>query len=153
MSAPRDEFERLPMYRCHKVVRAAKILAIGSYGLRVDAGDPQICLTLRMPDDWLERHRPEVGGYLVVYEDGYKSYSPAAAFESGYGRIKGASANPPRRITAITAANDPVSGDLDIHVEFGEEFATGFRLQVGKTAAETYQRLRKVASIFDRGEA
>ena len=27
---------------------------------------------------------PEVGGYYVVYEDGYKSFSPAGAFESGY---------------------------------------------------------------------
>ena len=25
-----------------------------------------------------------VGGYYVVYEDGYKSFSPAGAFESGY---------------------------------------------------------------------
>ncbi|MCK9988658.1 MAG: hypothetical protein AzoDbin1_05130 [Azoarcus sp.] len=30
-----------------------------------------------------------VGGYYVVYEDGYKSFSPAIAFESGYTRIDG----------------------------------------------------------------
>ncbi len=28
--------------------------------------------------------KTEVGGYYVVYEDGYKSFSPAGAFESGY---------------------------------------------------------------------
>ena len=29
----------------------------------------------------------KVGGYYVVYEDGYKSFSPAEAFESGYKRV------------------------------------------------------------------
>lgn len=34
--------------------------------------------------DFMEKHRPEVGGYFVVYDDGYKSFSPAKAFEDGY---------------------------------------------------------------------
>jgi hypothetical protein len=33
---------------------------------------------------FLEKHKPEVGGYFVQYADGYKSFSPAAAFEEGY---------------------------------------------------------------------
>jgi len=33
------------------------------------------------------KHKPEVGGYFVQYEDGYKSYSPAKAFEEGYTRL------------------------------------------------------------------
>ncbi len=37
--------------------------------------------------DYFQRHKPEVGGYFVVYEDGYQSYSPAKAFEDGYTRI------------------------------------------------------------------
>ena len=40
-----------------------------------------------VPDDtpnYMHKHKPEVGGYYVVYEDGYKSFSPAGAFESGY---------------------------------------------------------------------
>ena len=36
---------------------------------------------------YLQRHKPEVGGYYVVYDDGYKSWSPAKAFEEGYTRI------------------------------------------------------------------
>ena len=28
--------------------------------------------------------RAEVGGYAVIYEDGYKSISPKKAFEEGY---------------------------------------------------------------------
>jgi hypothetical protein len=33
---------------------------------------------------YLAKHEPQVGGYLVIYDDGYYSYSPAAAFEAGY---------------------------------------------------------------------
>jgi len=32
------------------------------------------------------KHNPQVGGYYVVYADGYKSWSPAQAFEEGYTR-------------------------------------------------------------------
>lgn len=33
------------------------------------------------------KHNPQAGGYYVVYADGYKSWSPAQAFEEGYTRI------------------------------------------------------------------
>lgn len=33
---------------------------------------------------YLKKHSPQIGGYYVVYTDGYKSYSPAKAFEEGY---------------------------------------------------------------------
>lgn len=36
---------------------------------------------------WMLRHKPVIGGYYVVYEDGYASFSPVAAFEAGYTRI------------------------------------------------------------------
>ncbi len=37
-----------------------------------------------VPKEWAERHKPEPGGWYVVYTDGYASYSPAKAFEDGY---------------------------------------------------------------------
>lgn len=37
---------------------------------------------------YMIKHKPYVGGYYVVYEDGYKSFSPADAFESGYTKIE-----------------------------------------------------------------
>lgn len=37
---------------------------------------------------FLKKHNPHVGGYYVVYADGYKSFSPADAFEEGYTLIK-----------------------------------------------------------------
>lgn len=36
---------------------------------------------------FLAKHKPEPGGYFVQYADGYKSFSPAQAFEEGYRRI------------------------------------------------------------------
>lgn len=81
----------MPQYRCHKVVRAAKITAIGY----VDAeGKTTVNVVLGDIDglwittiEWEEKHKPEPGGYLVEYEDGYRSYSPAKAFEEGYTKI------------------------------------------------------------------
>lgn len=76
-----------PEYRSHKVVRAARILGITSH-----AGQHALVLELDpcdewfTPNGWVERHKPEVGGYLVLYADGYASYSPAAPFEEGYSR-------------------------------------------------------------------
>ncbi len=37
---------------------------------------------------WMAKHEPQVGGYYVVYEDGYTSFSPADAFEKGYTKIE-----------------------------------------------------------------
>ncbi len=80
----------LPKYKCHKEVRALKIAAIYYPGL-----DGSVVLSFAEPgyepkpvdSDWVYKHAPKVGGYLVVYDDGYLSFSPRAAFEEGYTRI------------------------------------------------------------------
>ncbi|MCU1338860.1 MAG: hypothetical protein JWO19_4441 [Bryobacterales bacterium] len=36
---------------------------------------------------YMDKHKPDVGGYYVQYDDGYKSFSPAKAFEDGYTRL------------------------------------------------------------------
>ena len=41
----------------------------------------------RVDWEYMHKHKPEVGGYYVVYEDGYKSFSPAKAFEDGYAAV------------------------------------------------------------------
>lgn len=38
--------------------------------------------------EFMQKHKPEVGGYMVFYADSYISYSPAAAFEEGYTLIE-----------------------------------------------------------------
>jgi hypothetical protein len=38
-------------------------------------------------EEYVDKHNPQAGGYYVVYKDGYKSFSPAEAFEEGYTKI------------------------------------------------------------------
>lgn len=77
-----------PEYVCHKVVRAGKILTInhsanGSATLVIHLPDGRF-IEDYADDAWMIRHKPQEGGYIVFYEDGYSSFSPAEAFESGY---------------------------------------------------------------------
>lgn len=83
-----SETTELPKYKCYKEVWAAKITQIVEHesdgtGSRTmifgDVGASQF-----LTDEWMERFKPEVGGYYVVYKDGYSSFSPAKAFEEGY---------------------------------------------------------------------
>ena len=75
----------MPRYRCHKEVWALKIAAID--GLTIipeEDGYAQFDVSA----EYMDRHRPQVGGYYVVYKDGYQSFSPAAPFEDGYTLIE-----------------------------------------------------------------
>lgn len=84
----------LPKYRCHKEVWAMKIARIEPYlaggtvpdGVMLVPEDKQYS-SFVLTDEFVRRHNPQPGGYYVVYEDGYRSYSPAEAFEAGYTRI------------------------------------------------------------------
>jgi len=80
----------MPEYQCHKQVWAFKIAAIypdqhGQWWLKpADEGyDP-----IRLDPQYMVKHDPVAGGYFVLYKDGYKSFSPAAAFEEGYTKIE-----------------------------------------------------------------
>jgi hypothetical protein len=86
----------MPKYKCHKEVWALKITAIkrdGEGENRETDGSAMITpaeegyAPFRVEYDYLRKHNPQVGGYFVVYKDGYKSYSPAQAFEEGYTRL------------------------------------------------------------------
>jgi hypothetical protein len=41
----------------------------------------------KVSKEYVEKHNPQAGGYYVVYKDGYKSFSPAEAFEEGYTKL------------------------------------------------------------------
>lgn len=95
----------LPLYTCHKQVRAVKIKEVVCHA----HADPAVSIEefAKTPEftgghifpveegyapipfdaEYFRKHQPQAGGYYVVYEDGYCSYSPAAAFESGYTRV------------------------------------------------------------------
>lgn len=85
------KLQELPMYQSHKVVRALKIKLIGlgkepdaivGSGLITPEEDGYAAFTVTK--EYMDRHNPQVGGYYVLYEGGYESWSPADAFESGY---------------------------------------------------------------------
>ena len=82
MNAERE----MPKYVCHKEVHALKIESLYTSGhghiMMVPALDG--FATIRLDPEYVNKHGPQAGGYYVVYEDGYKSFSPAKAFEDGY---------------------------------------------------------------------
>ena len=73
-----------PKYESHKIVQAMKIV---SYKY-----DDQGTMTAAVTEDGAEfvpalidmANRSSPGDYAVIYADGYKSVSPAKAFEEGY---------------------------------------------------------------------
>lgn len=107
----------MPRYRCHKEVWALKIKTVvaeqepqfsGALCRSIEGcGDCERCIYrahhgypgyIMTPDNpsyspikldraYFNKHHPQDGGYYVVYKDGYKSFSPADAFEDGYTKI------------------------------------------------------------------
>lgn len=84
----------LPRYQCFKEVHALKIKEVFQSDVEalIDGGlweivpeDPAYA-SIRVPHSFISKHRPSAGGYYVVYGDGYTSFSPAEAFETGYVR-------------------------------------------------------------------
>jgi hypothetical protein len=77
----------MPQYRCHKKVWALKIGGIGpadSAGACLLFPEDSRYAAIKVDSVYRAKHVPTSGGYYVVYDDGYKSFSPAKAFEEGY---------------------------------------------------------------------
>lgn len=89
-----SQAKELPEYECHKHVRALKIIHVHKhhnveqdlYEYKLEPEDDSYRM-VRVDQAFYDRHRPEPGGYFVLYEDGYTSFSPAKAFEAGYTKI------------------------------------------------------------------
>lgn len=89
----------MPRYKSHKQVWALKIAAIdfdhdaAQRENRETDGSATITpadegfAPFKVDSAYVNKHKPEAGGYYVVYSDGYKSWSPAQAFEEGYSRV------------------------------------------------------------------
>ena len=85
----------MPRYKCHKEVWALKIKSVVAVDLHEDSTPGVYEITpeeegygpFHVTADYVHKHNPEAGGYYVLYQDGYTSYSPAKAFEEGYARI------------------------------------------------------------------
>lgn len=76
----------MPLWQCHKKVRAIKIRSVEPYEggvAQITAADGRSFCT---SGGWTSRWKGTEAdpGYYVRYDDGYESWSPTAAFESGY---------------------------------------------------------------------
>lgn len=103
----------LPKYQCHKIVHALKVNAVVPVPVENSPGAGQNApnewmvhfaddgyAPIDVTNEWACRHLrwlpdgngkplalPVQGGYYVVYDDGYVSWSPTKAFESGYTKL------------------------------------------------------------------
>lgn len=74
----------MPKYRCHKEVYALQIKHTVGYKLVfVDTRYASI----EVEPNMFARYVPVEGDYLVVYKNGYRSFSPKKEFEDGYSLI------------------------------------------------------------------
>jgi len=74
----------IPEFKCHKKVKAFKILNISTGGSVSVISDCTNSYSVVVDNDYLKKHNPQIGGYYVLYKDGYESFSPKEAFEDGY---------------------------------------------------------------------
>lgn len=78
---------QLADWKCHKIVKAGKVISLNLDNIvAVEDADGAEC-NIEMPMTAFSRGAPAPGDYIVIYEDGYKSWSPAKAFEEGYTRL------------------------------------------------------------------
>ena len=85
----------MPKYQSHKKVWALKIADLRTTGSPDQESDGSLLMVpeetnyspFKLDAEFVRKHDPKVGGYFVVYEGGYKSFSPAAPFEDGYSLI------------------------------------------------------------------
>ena len=77
-----------PKYESHKIVQAAKIV-----NQQRDAEGQVVSVEVILPDggkEWFQATVPamtakaNIGDWAMLYLDGFKSISPAKAFEEGY---------------------------------------------------------------------
>lgn len=87
----------MPRYQSHKIVHALKIVGLsvegrdgavlGDCSLWMESDPAEGFAPILLSPEYVAKHQPKVGGYYVVYEDGYASWSPGDVFEAGYTRI------------------------------------------------------------------
>ena len=85
----------MPKYQSHKVVHALRIKQIlldsdtakeknrETDGSAIIVPFEEGYGGISVNSEYIIKHQPQVGGYYVVYVDGYTSFSPAKAFEEG----------------------------------------------------------------------
>lgn len=109
----------MPFYTCHKRVQALEIIAVGGFMTNLDTGAVTRPLQFsdgserKLPLQMFARYVPQMGDFLVRYEDGYESFSPRKAFLDGYTREEAIEALPQRIDQALMVDHYPGSAALN----------------------------------------
>lgn len=104
----KGQIDLLPLYVSHKEVRATAILEVsatyasGACALLIKVGDDE--QTFETDAGFASRAIPEPGDMLVIYGDGYQSWSPRDVFGDGYSLVEPVAAEP------VPAAGETVEG-------------------------------------------
>lgn len=86
----------MPRYKCHKEVWALTIFDIRKPIIPEDCewdGSMELVpveegyAPFKVSSEYMQKHKPQIGGMYVVYKDGYKSFSPFDVFADGYTRV------------------------------------------------------------------
>lgn len=141
-----------PLYKCHKQVRAVQIQDVIKHAHPDPDYDDDVfeasaefqgghlfhrsehsATPIEVSAEWYRKHKPQAGGYYVVYEDGYTSFSPQHAFESGYRPVPEsdvwslpASPDDPREL-----ARKQIKCSLPVGEPTGLHDSTGHEIRIG----------------------
>lgn len=120
--------KQMPKYRCFKEVWALKIAFVADKGTDTTTDEnPIVVITFEdstfapITVNLRGKPMPEAGWYYVVYPDGYKSFSPAKAFEEGYTLIKNDPFKVGNRVNFSPASgnapmkNSPLIESVEVH--------------------------------------
>lgn len=119
----------MPRYQSHKKVWALKIAQIehlpnpditgmsaaASYGAIITPVEDGYA-PFPVSAEYVIKHKPQEGGYFVQYEGGYKSYSPAEAFEGGYTPIRHGVADMAQPTYSIGSAPKVTLQDIEANI-------------------------------------
>lgn len=90
---PLGAWPEMPRYVCDKEFSDPEKKEVGALKIAAVIGD-QIRFQdegyspIAVGGDYIEKHKPEHGGYYIAYEDGHAGYGPEEAFDRGYALVE-----------------------------------------------------------------
>ena len=84
--------KELPQYQCFTIVGALKIRKLG---VTSEIGPGELLLvpwnsdynSIILTKEYVQRYKPQVGGYYATYKDGSIGYAEAKMFESNFNKL------------------------------------------------------------------
>lgn len=135
-TSEKGDFPKLEKYKCHKIVDALRIVGVNNEYRELWFENYESPIV--RSKEYFDKHKPVSGGFYVVYRDGYESFSPGDAFESGYTKI-----NP--KIEALKEEAKKVM--INILTEIGENPETDQHGYISGITFEDWNSMVKMAKL------